>query len=186
MAHAYFAVKRLGPDRARLPEKERMAMNLVCPFCLSLVSESHVNRKTDVTACPTCHDVFAVSVAVAKGKGLDQFNINRPSPGTWFIKTETGWEIGTTQRTPLAFVLVPICFIFSGLGFSFLTSTIGSHDEVGNAWVFSVAFAGGGIPLMLFAVASVLGRMAVSNTDGDGRIFRGVGPIGWTRRFDWR
>jgi hypothetical protein len=52
--------------------------------------------------------------------------------------------------------------------------------------LFGIPFVLGTLLFGSIAVMSVCGRVIVAVDRDEGRIFTGVGPCGWTRRFDWR
>ena len=51
--------------------------------------------------------------------------------------------------------------------------------------LFGIPFLIGTLFLGSAAIMSLFGRVDVSVVDNQGTVFVGVGPFGWTRRFDW-
>ncbi|MCA9284125.1 MAG: hypothetical protein KDA22_02835 [Phycisphaerales bacterium] len=162
-------------------------MRVSCPNCDTALGAPDWNVATDVAACPKCNEVFALSSIVSAGGGLDDFDIHQPPKGATFDEHGTGWRITASTRSPAAFFLVPFMCVWSGFS---LGGIYGSQIASGQ---FSLGMSLFGIPFVLgtllfgsIAVMSVCGRIVVSIDHSDGRVFAGVGPIGWTRRFDWR
>lgn len=142
---------------------------------------------TDVAVCPHCNEVFSISSIVSAGHELDDgFNINEPPRGTSFQDTGTGWKISASTRSPIAFFLVPFMCVWSGfsLGGIYGTQIANGEFNVGMS-LFGIPFVLGTLLFGSIAVMSVCGRIVVSVDRNDGRVFAGVGPFGWKRRFDW-
>jgi len=51
--------------------------------------------------------------------------------------------------------------------------------------LFGLPFLIGTIILGSLAVMTVCGKVVVSTSYNEGKVFTGVGPFGWTRKFDW-
>ena len=51
--------------------------------------------------------------------------------------------------------------------------------------MFGIPFVLGTLLFSAIAVMSVCGKITVTVDDGLGRLFAGVGPIGWARHFNW-
>jgi hypothetical protein len=162
-------------------------MKITCPSCKSLVPASNLNVGTDVAVCENCQEAFSISSVLNTGEGLEGFDIHDPPRGAWFEDTGIGWRIGATTRSPVAFFLVPFMCVWSG---GSLGGIYGSQIVTGE---FNLLLSLFGIPFVLgtllfgsIAVMSVCGQIMVTIDGSDGRVFQGVGPVGWTRRFDWR
>lgn len=162
-------------------------MKITCPACNSPIRASQMNVATDVAVCEGCQETFSISSVLGAGKGVpeefDQFN---PPRGAWFEDTGVGWRVGSTTRSAAAFFLVPFMCVWSGFS---LGGIYGMQIVNGEFNLFLSLF---GIPFLLgtllfgsIAVMTVCGRTMVTVEGSEGRIFAGVGPVGWTRRFDW-
>jgi hypothetical protein len=163
-------------------------MRLKCATCQTKLPASQINVSTDVAVCPQCNSVFSVSDAVEAGQDSDvvDFDISQPPSGAWFKEDFDGWEVGSTTRSALAFFLVPFMCVWSGFS---LGGIYGSQIIAGKfdlfASLFGLPFLAGTILFGSIAVMSVFGKEVVSVKNNVGRIFTGVGWIGWTRQFDW-
>jgi hypothetical protein len=51
--------------------------------------------------------------------------------------------------------------------------------------LFGIPFVLGTLLFGSIALMTVCGKVVIATEDDDGRVFEGVGPIGWTRRFNW-
>ncbi len=161
-------------------------MKVSCPTCKTVLGASALNVATDVAACPNCNEVFAISSILSAGHDIDDFDIHQPPSGASFHDTETGWQITASTRSSIAFFLVPFMCVWSGFS---LGGIYGSQIVSGKfdltASLFGIPFVLGTFLLGSIAAMSVFGRLVVSTDRNDGRVFAGVGPFGWTRRFDW-
>ncbi len=161
-------------------------MKISCPSCESLIPSSNLNVATDVAFCETCNEAFAISSLVASGSSLADFDINQPPRGAWFEDLGTGWRIGATTRSPSAFFLVPFMCVWSGfsLGGIYGTQIVKGEFNLMMS-LFGIPFVLGTLLFGTIAVMSVCGKLVISTDRDQGSVFTGVGPIGWTRRFDW-
>jgi hypothetical protein len=161
-------------------------MKANCPKCHALIPATQMNVATDVAACPACGEVFVLSTIVATQDVSSEFDINDPPPGAWFSDDLSGWRIGASTRSPAAFFLVPFMCVWSGftLGGFYGTQIVKGEFDLGMS-LFGIPFVLGTLLFGGLAVMTVFGRVDVIVTDTVGRLFTGIGPLGWTRRFDW-
>lgn len=161
-------------------------MKAICPKCNALIPASQMNVAADVAACPKCGEVFALSAIVATQDVSPEFDINDPPKGAWFYDDFHGWRIGASTRSPAAFFLVPFMCVWSGfsLGGIYGTQIANGEFNLGMS-LFGIPFVLGTLLFGGIAVMTVCGRIDVIVADTAGQLFTGVGPFGWTRRFDW-
>jgi hypothetical protein len=138
-----------------------------------------------VAYCPRCGEAFSLSALVA-GEEADTVDLESPPAGAWFQREMSGFVVGATTRSPAAFFLVPFMCFWSGFS---LGGIYGSQIINGQLNPFLCLF---GIPFVLgtlvfgsLAVMTVCGKIVVSVDRDEGKLFMGVGSIGWTRRFAW-
>ena len=161
-------------------------MKITCPKCRLLIPASRLNVGTDVAVCEQCNEAFSISALVAAGRVPDTFDVHEPPRGAWFEDAGTGWRIGATTRSVGAFVYVPFMCVWSGfsLGGIYGSQIVnGEFDLVLS--LFGIPFVIGSLMLGSLALMAVCGKVVVTTENDDGRVFEGVGPIGWTRRFRW-
>jgi hypothetical protein len=151
-----------------------------------MIPSAQLNVATDVAVCPRCDEVFALSSMVVTEDVSPEFDINDPPKGAWFYDDFRGWRIGASTRSPAAFFIVPFMCVWSGfsLGGIYGTQFVKGEFDLSMS-LFGIPFFLGTLLFGAFAVMTVFGRVEVAVTDTAGRFFWGVGPIGWTRRFDW-
>lgn len=163
-------------------------MKASCPTCSGSLNASNINIATDVAACPHCGEIFAASSLVSSSSGgkATNFNKHQPPQGVSFHETISGWEITASTRSPIAFFLVPFMLVWSGFS---LGGIYGSQIVSGEfsllMSLFGIPFFMGTIFLGAVVIMSICGTIVVAVDRNQGRIFTGVGPIGWTRNFDW-
>lgn len=161
-------------------------MKVTCPKCTKVIPAAQMNVATDVAACLKCGEVFPLSSIVATHDISPEFDINNPPPGAWFHDDFRGWRIGASTRSPSAFFLVPFMCVWSGFSLGGIYGTQIAKGEFNlAASLFGIPFVIGTLVLGSVAVMSICGRIDVIVADAAGRVFTGVGPFGWTRRFDW-
>jgi hypothetical protein len=161
-------------------------VKITCPHCKAVIPASQLNVGTDVAVCEKCNEAFSLSALAAGGKVTPGFDIHEPPCGAWFEETSTGWRIGATTRSPVAFFLVPFMCVWSGftLGGIYGSQIINGEFDIGIS-LFGIPFLLGTLLFGSIAVMSVCGKEVIEVEGDDGRVFAGVGPIGWTWRFNW-
>ena len=162
------------------------AMKATCPRCNTPIPAELMNVATDVAACPDCGEVVALSSLIATHDVSPEFDINDPPAGAWFHDEIRGWRIGASTRSPMAVFIVPFMCVWSGIALWGVYGTQIAKGEfhLGTS-LFGIPFVLGTLFLGGLAAMTVCGRVEVIVENTAGRIFAGVGPIGWTRRFDW-
>lgn len=161
-------------------------MKPTCPQCSAAIPPTEVNVAANVASCPQCSEVFALSDIVSTQDIDPEFDITAPPKGAWFDEDFRGWRIGASTRSAAALFLVPFMCVWSGFS---LGGIYGSQLLKGEfnptLSLFGIPFVLGTLLFGSIAVMSVVGRVDVIVVDGAGIVFTGVGPLGWTRRFDW-
>ena len=161
-------------------------MKISCPSCSKLIPPSGLNVKKDVALCAGCNEAFSISELVASGQDAEGFDFSDPPRGVWFDETYDGWTIGATTRSVMAFFLVPFMCVWSGfsIGGIYGQQIVDGEFNLSTS-LFGIPFLIGTIVLGSVALMTVCGKVTVTIEKGEGRVFTGVGPIGWSRRFDW-
>lgn len=161
-------------------------MEILCPECDRPFAASEMNVAKDVAVCPECDEAYALSELVADQKvAVEEFDLGQPPPGVSFEQTGIGWRLTSTTRSQVGFILVPFALFWCGVGFPnlYVYLVSGTYDwgQTAGVSVFCIA----ALVLVLFALMTTVGMLTVSVERGEGSVFVGIGPIGWTRRFDW-
>lgn len=155
-----------------------------CPKCNAAILRENMNIQTDIAQCIHCDYIFKISETLVN-EGED-FNINDAPSGTWFTKDTDTITIGATTRSPVAFFLVPFMIVWSGfsLGGIYGTQIIkGEFDPVSS--LFGVPFLIGSVIFWSLALMAIWGKVELVLDKNGGRIFTGLGKIGWTQNFLW-
>jgi hypothetical protein len=161
-------------------------MKVTCPGCDAVVPAGQLNVATDLGVCSACDETFTISEVVDAGGGAAAFDVKNAPAGSWFRSTVNGWEVGASTRSPVAFFLVPFMCVWSGgaLGGIYGTQIAAGEFNLGMS-LFGIPFLLGSLLFWSFALMAVCGKVVVSVDRNRGRVFTGVGRIGWTRQFDW-
>lgn len=161
-------------------------MKAICSNCNARIRASQINVATDVAVCAQCNEIHCLSSLVASDDVPAEFSINSPPRGAWFRDDIHEWRIGASTRSPAAFFMVPFMGVWSGfsLGGIYGTQLAKGEFDLGSS-LFGIPFLIGTIVFGTLALMTVFGRTEITVSNADGRVFTGIGPIGWTRRFDW-
>lgn len=145
-----------------------------------------MNAEADVAVCPKCDEAFAISDIVGgDDEAPDDFDLRTPRPGTSFEETGIGWRLVASTRSHGAFVDVPFAIFWTSLTTGFTVAQIAAGEFTPFMALFLSPFVLATFVLWAFAAMRIAGKFVVSVERGEGRVFVGVGSIGWTRRFDW-
>ncbi len=163
-------------------------MKVICPACEMQLTSVDVNVAADVANCSRCGEIFALSSLIAAGTSAQHFDITNVPRGVSFEDSGFGWRIQATTRSPSAFLLVPFMCVWSSFA---LGGIFGPQILAGKVNLLLTLV---GVPFLIasllfgsIAAMTVCGRLVIStDQQQQGRVFLGIGPIGWSRRFDWK
>lgn len=161
-------------------------MEIICLKSRQKIPAVDTDADDDIAFCRSCNYSFSFAELLKKSSAQGMGILQVPD-GAWYRQTGNGFEIGATTRSWIGFVLVPCLAIWPLLILNFYAKWLKS----GTGFSFGFFM----VVLILFALPSLLptsvilmylaGKVVVSVESGEGRIFTGVGPLGWTRRFKW-
>jgi hypothetical protein len=180
----------------------------ICPQCKRLIAETDVNVGTDVAFCRFCHAAHKLS-SLVYGSQLENLDVSRPPSGAWHRGSGMGLVIGATHRSVgMAVGSLAISLFWNGIVSVFvllaLSSTLhhmhistpdwfpapkmnGSGMSLGMTlllWIFLTPFILIGSAMVGTFLSAIAGRTEVEIRQSEGKIFVGIGPIGWKRRFN--
>lgn len=122
------------------------------------------------------------------GAAISLDTLDTPPKG---IRYEQDFRGGTTisyhRLSPSLLFLIPFTAVWSGIsmwGFYGTQISTGTFD-LGKS-LFGLSFLIGTIILVSLDTYLLIGKTRVTLDGGLGTVFVGVGPIGWTRRFNYR
>ncbi len=157
-------------------------MKLRCPKCNRKLRPEDVDAAKDIAKCRRCNVTHGYVALTDVQKELPG-NLSHPPAGAWFKRLPDGFEVGASTRSVHVFYLVPlacvvVCFV-AGLAHGFWqTRDINRLTEMFFALLMMVT---AGLP----AAMAGWGHISVRVQGDDAVLFRGVGSLGWRRRFAW-
>ena len=168
-------------------------MTVRCPKCMKALRLEDVNLQANLARCPDCNEAFALS-ELAQERGPDAIesllgppppvDLNHPPPGVTYEQTFDGVIVKAPTRSCIVIFLIPfMCFWSGGALGGILSSQIkkGKFDLAMS--LFALPFLLITIGMAYYCLMCIFGRVEVRISGDDGAIFTGVGPLGWTRRF---
>jgi hypothetical protein len=164
-----------------------MASDVVCPKCRHKIPLADINVATDIALCRSCGEKLKYSEIAFDHDAITR-SLNNPPRGVWKKDySASGFEVGASTRSAVAFFLVPFMCIWAGgsLGGIYGTQIWSGHFNRTMS-LFGIPFILGTLLFGSITMLTVFGKIVVNVEGGNGVIFTGVGPIGWRRRFDWR
>ena len=158
-----------------------------CPRCETLIPNDNINIQADVGKCDRCEYVFKISEAISIEKWTsDRFDIQEIPKGAWLKQHMDYTIVGATTRSPIAFFLVPFMLIWSG---GSLGGIYGSQIMEGKfnlmMSLFGIPFILGSIIFWSLALMAIWGKVEVRLDQNGGRVFTGIGILGWRKSFTW-
>lgn len=158
-------------------------MPVICPSCSRELPLSDINIEADTALCRACGNLFAPS-ALAGGLPAPRVDLTSPPGGVSVERVGGQTVITASTRSPMALFFVPFVLVWSGIS---LGGIYGSQIGKGVFDPFQSLF---GVPFLLgtavfgsYALMTLMGRVVVRISGGEGSIFTGIGPFGWQRRF---
>ncbi len=163
-------------------------MNAVAPRCLAcsaVIPLDDINVAKDVALCRACGRTSPFSELQATGE-LRQVDLTQMPRNLREVHDAQSDLVLIYRRWhPMLFFLIPFTALWSGLsvGMIYLWPLLqGKALHVGEA-LFGLPFLAGTCILLGFIAYVLLGRWEIRLRAGDGTVFTGIGPFGWTRRF---
>ena len=154
-----------------------------CTECNAEIKPEDINVQKDIAKCYKCGNVFLISNKIGSRKNFD---VNLPPQGAWYTSDFTTTTVGATTRSPIGFFLVPFMIVWSGFA---LGGIYGSQISSGK---FNLVMSLFGIPFILgsvffwgVALMTIFGKVEVFFDNVGGKIFTGIGKVGFTKTFDW-
>jgi hypothetical protein len=160
-------------------------MKLVCPECKSEVPLAAVDLGRDSATCWQCGKDFDCREWI-EAELVTPEHLREPPDGATYVESPNGFKVVVSTRAYRWLVLLPAACFWSGLLLIF--SWAGLHAEAGwraVVFAFLTPFYLSGAALWVFALMPVFGKIAIEVDGESGSIFKGIGPFGWRRHFDW-
>lgn len=170
-------------------------MDTVCPSCNADITPDDVNVGENVAYCRACDTVHRLS-ELAERERVPSLQSGDPPAGAWVRDDGYSVRLGATARSiPTAGFFIVFSGFWNSIVGVFVFQSIGSllgfkgaGSSPGGSDVFTLVFM---IPFVLVglgtagvALMALFGRVEVTIRGMDARAFTGIGPLGWSRRFD--
>ena len=156
-----------------------------CPSCNTEVQSQNINIQTDVAQCQSCQHIFKVSENIEENFA-DGFELYNPPKGAWIRNDMNKIVIGATTRSAMAFFLVPFMLIWSGFSIGGIYGTqLATGEFVLFKSLFGIPFLLGSIIFWSIALMTIWGKVEITLDNNVGKIFTGVGKIGFSKSFTW-
>jgi hypothetical protein len=160
-------------------------MDYSCPSCRATIGMDDINVSTDLALCRVCGKTFSFS-AIAGGSAAEGPDLAAPPAGAWFEQLPDGFRVGASTRSWMALFLVPFACVWSGIS---LTGIYGKQITSGQldigSSIFGLPFLIGTFFLVGMCLMTVAGKTEITRSGDRLSLFSGVGPIGWTRNYQW-
>lgn len=156
----------------------------LCPACRSPISLDDVNIASDLALCRSCGKTSPFSV-VSGAAELSQVTQDDVPKGVTVTQALTGGtEITYRRISKVVFFLIPFMMMWSGFSLSGIygRQIVRGQFDLSQS-LFGLPFLLGTIVLLGVVLFLLFGRWRVRMNAGQGEVFAGVGPVGWTRSF---
>lgn len=156
-----------------------------CPKCSATIAQSNINIQTDIAQCQACEHIFKVSEQL-EDEIDDGFEINSPPEGAWMRNERDQIVVGATTRSFIAFFLVPFMLVWTGgsVGGIYGAQVASGEFDI-TLSLFGIPFILGSVVFWSAALMAIWGKVELTLTKQGGKIFTGIGAIGFTKKFDW-
>lgn len=180
-----------------------------CPKCLTVLPADDINVAKDLAYCRACNLAHALSDLVDDEILANPPDLQHPPAGTWHEPGTVDTVIGASHRSwAAALGSLAVCLFWNGIVSVFvLVALSGTLYNLGVElpswfpapemndktmgwgavlflWLFLTPFIAIGIAMAVVFLSSLAGRTELRLRPDLGTIFVGIGPLGWTRRFD--
>jgi hypothetical protein len=167
-------------------EEQMQATDFRCPHCHASIPPADVNVATDLALCRACGRTTTFAIA----SGASEITLDCLATLPRGVRVEEGFFGETTityrRLSPILLFLIPFTALWSG---GSMIGIYGNQIKEGKfdlaQSLFGIPFAFGTIVLLTFIVYLIFGKWVVMLKSGEGTVFVGAGPLGWTRRFTY-
>lgn len=160
------------------------AAGFSCPYCQRAIPLADVNVATDIALCRACGRTASFSASCGAGR----VSLDCLAEPPHNVRVENGFSDETKiiyrRVSPILWFLVPFAAFWSGgsmVGLYWSQIKEGRFDL--HQSLFGIPFVLGTVVLLGIIVYLALGKWVVTLNRGEGTVFTGVGPLGWTRQF---
>ena len=164
-----------------------MQSTVICGECSRSIPNDKINITTDLAHCDNCGAISKLSELVQKrdARRRSIHDFDKPA-GVTFEETLGGFRLTTSTRSTSAFFLIPFTLVWSGFSVGILYGTQIMSGEFNLVFsLFGIPFLLGSIGLFYASLMAIAGKIVVEADGQRGRIFKGIGPFGRTKHFDW-
>ena len=182
-----------------------------CSKCRRVIPSDDINVAQDVAYCRGCNLSYRLSELTAGQENFANLDLQRPPPGAWYSSGGGGTVVGATNRSlGVALGALFIAVFWNGIVSVFMAIAIaatlnnlhlpvpawfpapkmsGENGMMGAGmtlflWLFLTPFIFIGLTVVATALTSLFGRTEARLENTRGRVFTGVGPVGWKRNFE--
>jgi hypothetical protein len=163
-----------------------MQNDYACPFCQAHIPIEDINVATDIALCRACGRTTSFSLA-CEATDISKNCLNNPPR---HIRLEEGFGNETSivyrRISPLLLFFVPFTALWSGGSMFGIygTQIRDGKFDLGES-LFGIPFLFGTVILLGIIAFLAFGKWIISLDRGQGSVFVGVGPFGWTRYFTY-
>lgn len=161
-----------------------------CPKCSTTVLTQNINFQAGIAKCTHCKTIFKVSENLSDGT-YETFDINTPPSGVSFRRDADITIISATTRSGSAIFFAFFTFLFSYPVFegivdpkSFEREHSATHSYI-DLLLFILMCIIVSVYFCRATLMAIFGKLALTLDRQGGKIFIGIGKIGFTQRFMW-
>jgi len=186
-----------------------LAVNPACPRCKAEIPAEDINVAKDVAYCRHCNLALSLSALATGTMAYEDVDLSRPPEGTWLRREPDGLVLGVSNRSPggafgllffslfwngivSVFVLLALSATLNHLGIAPPSWLPAAMSKSGNMpwgfivflWCFLIPFVAIGLLVFGCFLNCLGGRVEIRLQNGHGVLFKGIGPVGFRKRFE--
>lgn len=180
-----------------------------CSQCRRPIPTDDLNVAADIALCRPCGKAQKLSELLQAAELERGVDFENPPAGTWYQQMGNSLVIGASHRSLGAAIgALAITLFWNGIVSVFVCCALSATLHLLHApvpawfpepkmngevmgvgmtlflWLFLTPFMVIGLAMLGAFLSALGGRTEVTLLSGQGTIFRGIGPLGWRRRFD--
>jgi len=160
--------------------------NYTCPQCDANIALEDVNVATDIALCRACGKTSSFADIIDAAEISPDALQHPPRHVQLTNDLQNGTVITYKKLSALLLFFIPFTAIWSGgsmWGIYGQQISRGTFD-LGKS-LFGIPFLIGTLILVSLILSMLFGAWKITLHNGQGRVFFGMGPLGWTRRFTY-
>ena len=155
-----------------------------CPKCEAPIQSKDINVSDDIVLCRACGNKFRPSECLELSR-QEKFKLGSPPNGSWIKNSPKHIEVGSSTRSAIGIMLLPLMLIFGWLLAKAIIFTDYDRVEIGGIITIIILLTVY-LCFLYLTLLKIFGKATIKMNKIGGEVFVGFWGIGIHRKFKWK